>query len=148
MAAKVHSKTFWSRFHHINNYDIRSCTIQSFQGIQIYDLLDDRCIDGVTVTKTVLSFWYKANRFNVATGLFSDTWLYLMCHYFVLTTSWHHLLWSITKQTLRNMEPICQVNFKQVHTNSVSTNTKIYKLSALFSYITICMYNISLIWNL
>ena len=34
------------------------------------------------------------------------TWLRLVCHFFVLTTFWHHL-WSITEQTHGILESIC-----------------------------------------
>ena len=68
-----------------------------------------------------VSLLYKTNRFHVAVRLFSnrsqktskcgknisDTLGYrLVCHFFVLTTFWHHL-WSITEQTHGNMESIC-----------------------------------------
>ena len=81
------------------------------------DLLEDKHIDNI-MNNLFVSLLYNTSRFDVVVHLFSyssqltskcyknvsDTLIWrFVCHVFVLTTCWSHL-WSITEQTLHNME--------------------------------------------
>ena len=90
-----------------------------------YDLLKDNRLDDVAITKSSASLLYKTSRFYVAAGLHSrrsqqifkmwkehqwHIFLVLLCHYFVLNSFWRHL-WSITEQTLGNVESTYQFSW-------------------------------------
>ena len=82
-----------------------------------YDLLKDNRLDDVAIAKSSASLLYKTSRFHVAAGLHSRRSqqilkknVVLLCHYFVLNSFWRHL-WSITEQTLGNVESTYQFSW-------------------------------------
>ena len=90
-------------------------SLQSFWFIAICDLLEDRCINDVTVN-FFTSLLFKTNRFHVSMHLFMNSEDVKMwqehethsstgsCATFLFLT---HNLWSITEQIKGNMESIC-----------------------------------------
>ena len=99
---------------HFQEYFIHTYWILwAFLLVAIYDLLEDRCTNDITVN-FFSSLLYKANRFYVAVHLFSNRsqkmskcgknyqWHNSVrarrVSLFVLTTFWHHL-WPIAEQT-------------------------------------------------
>ena len=92
------------------------------QALVIYDLLENRRVNDVTVNSFNSSL-LKTNIFHVVVHLFRNgsqmtskcgrnindrIALRLVCHFFVLTTFWRYM-WSITEQTHSNMESTCYI---------------------------------------